>query len=349
MSTQTATQTSLAASWRSLLIGRSPAMDRLAEKIELIGPKRATILITGETGTGKEVTARAIHAAGPRGRHPMVAVNCTALPESLLEAELFGHVRGAFTGATQSRVGRFEQAHNSTLFLDEIGDMPLDVQAKLLRVLQEREFQRIGTSETTYVDVRVVAATNVDLEERVRKGKFREDLFYRLSVVPLVLTPLRERREDIALLARHFTARISQQEGIAERKLSPAAMELLENYHWPGNVRQLENTIEQAIALSGESPILTPGDFQLPSSLPASRAGEAPPPPPAPLVSLPAIQLPEEGLDFEQTVGRIELQLLEQALRRAGGNKTIAADILRLKRTTLTAKLKSLSRTVGAC
>ncbi|MDX1981292.1 MAG: sigma 54-interacting transcriptional regulator [Bryobacteraceae bacterium] len=215
-------------------------------------------------------------------------------------------------------------------------------------MLQEREFQRIGTSETTYVDVRVVAATNVDLEERVRKGKFREDLFYRLSVVPLVLTPLRERREDIALLARHFTARISQQEGIAERKLSPAAMELLESYHWPGNVRQLENTIEQAIALS-ESPILTPGDFQLPSSLPPSRASEAPPPPPAPVIALPAIQLPEEGLDFEQTVGRIELQLLEQALRRAGGNKTIAADILRLKRTTLTAKLKSLSRTVGAC
>jgi transcriptional regulator with GAF, ATPase, and Fis domain len=346
MSTNTATKTSLASSWRHLLIGRSPAMERLAEKIELIGPKRATILITGETGTGKEVTARAIHAAGPRGRQNMVAVNCTALPESLLEAELFGHVRGAFTGAHQNRVGRFEQAHNSTLFLDEIGDMPMEVQAKLLRVLQEREFQRIGTSESTYVDVRVIAATNADLAARVREGKFREDLFYRLSVVPLALAPLRERREDIALLARHFTQRLSRREGVAERRISAAAMEMLEAYHWPGNVRQLENVLEQAIALSGDREILTPSDFHLASS-PVTRTVEAPRPSPEP-VEIPSILLPDDGLDFEQTVGRIELQLLEQALRRAGGNKTVAADILRLKRTTLTAKLKSLSRTVGA-
>lgn len=330
------TVTAFEDSWRKFLIGRSPAMERLADKVRLIGPKRATILITGETGTGKEVTARAIHAASPRSALPMVTVNCTALPESLLEAELFGHVRGAFTGAVQRRIGRFEQADRSTIFLDEIGDMPLETQAKLLRVLQEREFQRIGSSETVRVDVRVVAATNVSLEDRIAAGKFREDLYYRLNVVPLMLVPLRERKQDIPLLVEYFIDKICRQDGIPPRFVSAEAIDLLLSCSWPGNVRQLENCIEMAIALSGERQMLLPSDFALPrieSRYPAPRIME----------EQPLVPVPEEGLDFEETVGRIEWQILEQALRRTGGNKTQAADLLRLKRTTLSAKLRSLN------
>src|SRR5579862_3650892 len=190
--------------WRRLLIGSSPAMERTIEVIRLVGMRRATVLITGETGTGKEMVARALHMAGPRASSPMVAVNCNALPENLMEAELFGHVKGAFTGAIQQRVGRFEQAHRGTLFLDEVGDLPLDVQTKLLRVLQEREFQRVGSSETIRVDVRVIAATNDDLIEQIRAGRFREDLYYRLNVVPMTIPPLRERLDDIPRLVEHF-------------------------------------------------------------------------------------------------------------------------------------------------
>jgi transcriptional regulator with GAF, ATPase, and Fis domain len=325
--------------WRRFLIGRSPVMERLAEKIRLIGPKKATVLISGETGSGKEVTARALHNAGPRSQFPMVAVNCTALPESLLEAELFGHVRGAFTGAVQGRIGRFEQANRSTLFLDEIGDMPLDTQAKLLRVLQEREFQRIGSSETLHVDVRVVAATNVSLLDRVAAGKFREDLYYRLNVVPLQIPPLRERSEDIPTLSRYFVQKICVQEGLPQRELTADAQDVLCDYHWPGNVRQLENALENAIALSGERVRLLPSDFSLPFQVQRRTDSND---------SLSMVEFPEEGLDFEQTVGRIELHILEQALRRTGGNKTQAAEMLRLKRTTLAAKLRSLSVSIGA-
>lgn len=323
-------------SWRRFFIGRSPAMDRLAEKVRLIGPKRVTVLITGETGTGKEVTARAIHSASARGLEPMVTVNCTALPEALLEAELFGHVRGAFTGAVQGRIGRFQQADRSTIFLDEIGDMPMETQAKLLRVLQEREFQRVGSSETIRVDVRVIAATNVDLPERIVRGKFREDLYYRLNVVPLTLPPLRDRRVDIPLLADHFVEKICKHDGIPIRRIAPETMDLLSTYSWPGNVRQLENSLEMAIALSGDRLMLLPTDFCLQRvESRQSFLGQD---------ESPVIPVPDQGLDFEQTVGRIELQILEQALRRTGGNKTQAADMLRLKRTTLSAKLRSLSK-----
>src|ERR1700722_6429256 len=194
--------------WERLLIGESWEMRQVCRMIQLVGPRRATVMITGESGTGKEIAARAIHKAGPRGRGPWVAVNCTALPENLLEAELFGHTRGAFTGAMQNRVGRFEQAHGGTLFLDEIGDLPLDLQAKLLRVLQEREFQRLGSSETVRTDVRLVAATNCGLMDRIEEGRFREDLYYRLSVVPLAMPALRQRRLDIPILTGHFAAKI---------------------------------------------------------------------------------------------------------------------------------------------
>jgi DNA-binding NtrC family response regulator len=316
--------------WREMLVGSSHAMRRTAEVIALVGGRKSTVLITGETGTGKELVARAIHMASPRAHLAMVPLNCAALPENLLEAELFGHVKGAFTGAVQHRIGRFEQAHHSTLFLDEIGDLPLDTQTKLLRVLQEREFQRLGSSETVRVDVRLIAATNTDLPQRIRDGRFREDLFYRLNVVPISTPPLRERLDDVALLANHFAEKVCRQEGIPTRRLAPETLARLRGYSWPGNVRQLENAIESAIALSGDRQLLSPSDFTL---------GE-------PAKCLPAtpgsISLPAVGLDFDQTVGSIERQILEEAMRKAGGNKTAAAGMLRLKRTTLAAKLKSL-------
>ena len=323
--------------WRKFLVGSSRAMLHTQEIVRLVGGRRSTVLITGETGTGKEMVARAIHNASPRAHLPMVAVNCNALPENLLETELFGHVKGAFTGAAQQRVGRFEQAHRGTLFLDEVGDLPLDMQAKLLRVLQEREFQRVGSSETIRVDVRLIAATNVDLAERIRERRFREDLYYRLNVVPISTPPLRDRLEDIPALAHHFAAKICRQENIAPRRLAPETLARLATYSWPGNVRQLENEVEKAIALSGEREVLYPSDFSLQTSAlsKAAQTGRAP------------IAVPEAGLDFDQTVGSIERQILEQALRKAGGNKTAAAGMLGLKRTTLAAKLKSLGAGAG--
>ena len=299
-------------------------MERTAEVIRLVAGRRSTVLITGETGTGKEMVARAIHRASSRAHLPLVTVNCNALPENLIEAELFGHVRGAFTGAVQHRVGRFEQAHRGTLFLDEIGDLPLDMQTKLLRVLQEREFQRVGSSETIHVDVRLIAATNVDLAARVGERKFREDLYYRLNVVPIATPPLRERLGDIPSLTGHFIEKICRQENIAPRRLAPQALEHLAAYRWPGNVRQLENAVERAIALSGEREVLYVSDFELPSAAMD-------------------LAVPEAGLDFEQTVDSVGRRILEQAMRKSGGNKTAAAEMLRLKRTTLAAKLKTLN------
>jgi transcriptional regulator with GAF, ATPase, and Fis domain len=308
-------------------------MRQVAQIIDLIAPRRSTVLILGETGTGKEVVARSIHQASPRSGRQFVTVNCAAIPDTLLEAELFGHVKGAFTGATNARIGRFEQAQQSTLFLDEIGDIPLDLQAKLLRVLQEREFSRVGSSETIQVDVRVVAATNLDLLERVKQGKFREDLYYRLNVVPIRIQPLRERAEDIPDLARHFLKKICAHEHLPLRTVSHETLERLMRYSWPGNVRQLENAVEMAIVLSGDRKTLVPADFSLPTE---------PPRRPSPVNAGQMIHLPEDGIDFETVIGRIELNLLEQALHRAKGNKKLAADMLGLKRTTLAAKLKSL-------
>jgi DNA-binding NtrC family response regulator len=254
------------APWKQLLVGESPPMRDVEQIIQLAGAKRSTVLISGETGTGKEVVARALHLASPRGHLPMVAVNCSALPENLLEAELFGHVKGAFTGAVQQRIGRFEQAHNSTLFLDEIGDMPLELQAKLLRVLQERELQRIGSSDTIKIDVRVIAATNVDLREKVNQGAFREDLFYRLNVVPLEMPPLRQRASDIPLLAHHFIEKICEVEGIPVKRISRETVDRLCLYPWPGNIRQLQNAVEVAVVLSGDRQDLCPADFPLPAA-----------------------------------------------------------------------------------
>ena len=320
------------AEWEHLLIGDSYEMRAIVHVIRLIAGRRATVLITGETGTGKEVCARALHLAGPRRRAPFVAVNCHALPASLLEAELFGHVRGAFTGALQSRVGRFEQAQGGTLFLDEIGEIPIDLQAKLLRVLQEREIERLGSSETIHVDLRVVAATNCDLAQRIEQGRFREDLYYRLNVVPIHVPPLRQRRADIPQLATHFVEKICRLDQMPLKRLTDEAIERLCGHSWPGNVRQLENAVEMAVALSGEHAILTAADFPLSERVSAR----------APLMDMPLVSVPDGGLDYERTLAGIERSILEQALRKTRGNKKAAAEMLRLKRTTLSAKVRNL-------
>lgn len=318
--------------WRRSLVGHCQAIESLVEAIDLIAERRSTILITGETGTGKEVVARAIHEASGR-KGPLISLNCTALPETLLEAELFGHTKGAFTGAQNARAGRFEAAQKGSIFLDEIGDMPLDLQAKLLRVLQEREIQRLGSSETIPVDVRVIAATNADLLSKVEDGRFREDLYFRLNVVPIHLPPLRERLGDLPLLANHFVKKICALEDLPTKRLTRAAILRLEQHHWPGNIRELENTIERAIALSGRRDELLPGDFLLPVSIKK---------PSAELADLSTLTLPDNGLDFEQIIAGIERNMIEQALRRTNGNKSAAAELLRLKRTTLGAKMRTL-------
>ena len=324
--------------WRRLVIGQSLAITQVCDIIELVASKRCTVLIAGESGTGKEVIARAVHAASPRAHLPMVALNCTALPGSLIETELFGHAKGAFTGAHGSRIGRFEQAHRSSIFLDEIGDLPIDAQAKLLRVLQEQEFQRVGSSETVRVDCRVIAASNVDLEAAIRERRFREDLYYRLNVVPIHLPPLRERREDIPLLLEHFVQKVSAAENIPPKQISEEAMEVLQVMDWPGNIRQLEHTVQMGIALSGNRAVLEVSDFRLPRGPRISTRLSR---------EQPLVTVPNEGIDFDEMVGRFELSLLEQALALAGGNKARAAALLNIKRTTLLAKMKSFEDKAG--
>jgi two-component system response regulator AtoC len=312
------------------VIGKSRPMARLFQLLETVAPTNSTILITGETGTGKEVVARAIHLNGPRRLHRFVALNCSAIPETLLEAELFGHVRGAFTGAVGNRQGRLEQAHRGTVFLDEVGTMSAALQMKLLRVLQEREFERVGDSHTTKVDVRVIAATNSDLARMVAEGQFREDLFYRLNVIPVQLPPLRERKEDIPLLVQHFLA-ILRNGAPTSLTVSQEAMRRLMSFSWPGNVRQLENAVERAVALSAGRTQIDVGD--LPTEV--QKAQET--------ALTTAVTLPEDGLDLDAFIADIERDLIQRSLERTGGNKGKAARLLNLKRTTLVEKLKRLS------
>ncbi len=316
------------------LVGRSPRMQELFSLLETVAPTSSTILITGETGTGKELVARAIHALSRRAQERFVAINCGAIPDALLEAELFGHVRGAFTGAVGNRVGRFELAHKGTLFLDEIGTMPVALQAKLLRTLQQREVERLGEGRPMPVDVRVVAATNADIGQMVHEGTFREDLYYRLNVIPLHLPALRERREDIPLLVRHFLAVLGEQSVPSRRDVvfSQEAMRRLMAYEWPGNIRQLENTVERALALS---PQRTQIDV---SVLPADIRGEVDDERPVPLV------LPDGGFDLDWTLATVERGFVQQALGRTEGNRSRAAELLGVKRTTLVEKVKRLQR-----
>jgi two-component system response regulator PilR (NtrC family) len=330
------------------MIGRSPRMRALFQLIETVAPTSTTILINGETGTGKEMVARAIHHASPRRQQRFIALNCGAIPETLLEAELFGHVRGAFTGAVGSRVGRIEQADRGTLFLDEVGTMSNALQMKLLRVLQERELERIGDSKPVKVDVRIVAATNSDLGKMVREGSFREDLYYRLNVIQVELPPLRERREDIPLLVQHFIMKYAppalappkrpdgqSREGGPSALLTPSllvsqeAMRRMMAFAWPGNVRQLENAIERALALLGGRSTIEVSD--LPPEVQAAQ-----------LPIAPTVDFPDDGIDMPTLVEQIERDLIQRALTRTGGNKAAAAGLLKLKRTTLVEKLKRI-------
>jgi DNA-binding NtrC family response regulator len=314
------------------IVGRSRTMRDMFQLLETVATTSSTILITGETGTGKELVAKAIHHNSPRRANRFVALNCSAIPETLLEAELFGHVRGAFTGAVGTRQGRLEQAHKGTLFLDEVGTMNLPMQMKLLRVLQEREFERVGDSHTIKIDVRVIAATNSDLTRMVAEGSFREDLFYRLNVIPIALPPLRDRREDIPLLVQHFLQRFCAEQAPPRPPVtvSQEAIRHLMAFSWPGNVRQLENTLERALALS-------PGRSQIEASdLPPEiqKSGDA--------AAGFGLAVPEEGIDFETYVADIERELIRQSLEKTRGNKRQAARLLNLKRTTLIEKLKRL-------
>src|SRR3954471_2197195 len=319
------------------LVGRSRIMRELFQLLETVAPTNSTILVTGETGTGKELAARAIHHNSSRRANRFVALNCSAIPETLLEAELFGHVRGAFTGAVGTRQGRLEQAHKGTLFLDEVGTMSPALQAKLLRVLQEREFERVGDSHTVKIDVRVIAATHSDLARMVADGSFREDLFYRLNVIPVQLPPSRERREDIPLLVQHFLQKLSAESERSSVTISQDALRRLMAHAWPGNIRQLENAIERALAFSqGRSQIdvhdLT-ADLQ--QQTPAADSSD--------------VWFPDEGLDLARHIDGIELALIRRSLRRTHGNKRQAAKLLNLKRTTLIEKLKRLEpHAVGA-
>ena len=336
------------------IVGKSRPMKLLFQLLETVAPTNSTILVTGETGTGKEVVARAIHHNSPRRLHRFIALNCSAIPETLLEAELFGHVRGAFTGAVGNRQGRLEQAHKGTLFLDEVGTMSAALQMKLLRVLQEREFERVGDSHTIKVDVRVIAATNSDLGRLVAEGQFREDLFYRLNVIPVQLPPLRERKEDVPLLVQHFLGKFQQERNAggdgdgpgdrgrasgdrgtaAPQTVSQEGLRRLMAYHWPGNVRQLENAIERAVAFTVGRSQIDVGD--LPTEI--QQAQE-----PA-LTS--SVTLPEDGVDLDAFMANIERELIQRSLERTGGNKGQAARLLSLKRTTLVEKLKRLEKRV---
>lgn len=307
-------------------IGISSAMQTLSEKIAVVAPTEATILINGESGTGKELVARAIHQHSHRNKLPMIEVNCAALPDTLLESELFGHTIGAFTGAVQSRKGRFQQAHGSSMLLDEIGEMDVGTQAKLLRVIQEGEIQPLGSDRTMKVDVRIIAATNKNLSEEIKNGTFREDLYYRLNVVPITVPPLRHRPEDVAPLAEHFLHRYAQKNQKQVKDFSPRAIDALMRYHWPGNIRELKNTVERAVILS-HSNTITANDLPLiltPDS--AHQRGK--------------LNDRRNYLAPGRSLKEVEREMILLTLEDTGGNRTHAAKILGISRRTLQIKLK---------
>jgi DNA-binding NtrC family response regulator len=305
------------------IIGRSANMQEIFAIIERVGPTRATVLLAGESGVGKDLIARAIHFHSPRRDRPLVKINCTAIPENLMESELFGYEKGAFTGANTTKPGKFEQADTGTVFLDEIGDVPGPIQVKLLRVLQEREFERLGSNVTRHIDVRVIAATNTDLRAALEQGTFREDLYYRLNVVPINIPPLRERKQDIPFLANHFLKKLAPDAGRQVEAITDAAMEKLIGYHWPGNVRELENVIERSLVMAAGTQ-LDAADIKLESA-------------PRPRPQNEAHFLPE-GLSLDQ----YEQEIIREALRRADGNKSQAARMLGLTRNALRYRLTQM-------
>jgi two-component system response regulator PilR (NtrC family) len=308
------------------IIGRSPRMKQVFDLIIQAAPSRSTILITGESGTGKELVARAIHSNSPRAGRGFVTVNSGNLPSDLLESTLFGHVKGAFTGAVYPKKGLCDLADKGSIFFDEIGNIPLDTQAKLLRVMQEREFMRLGGMETIKVDVRIIAATNCDLREMVEDGGFREDLFYRLHVINIYLPPLRERKEDIPLLAHHFLRKYGEENNKTNLELTAEAFDLLTDYDWPGNVRELENVIERAVVLSSGPRI---GGDLIPEHVRSS-----------PGFQIPRFVVPPEGISFKDVITNVEKTLIESTLEAAGGVQKRAAELLRIKPTTLNEMIK---------
>lgn len=318
------------------IIGRSPRMQQLFELVRRVADTRTSVLITGESGTGKELVARALHHGSRRQDFPMVAVNCGAIPENLMESELFGHTKGSFTGAHVAKIGMFSAANQGTIFLDEVGELPMHLQVKLLRVLQERRIRPVGSVQEEPIDVRVIAATNQDLEEAIRSGRFREDLYYRLNVIRLEIPPLRERREDIPLIARHFLKRFATEMDRAIEDFSPEATELLLAYDFPGNVRELENIVERAVtfettrAVTRESlpPSVANGDTRL-----RGLTSE--------------LTVPPEGMDLEGLLAELERGLLVQALERTGGNRTEAAKLLRISFRSLRYKLDKYDINTG--
>jgi len=305
------------------IIGRSPAMQEIFDTIERVAPTRATVLLAGESGVGKDLVARAIHFHSPRRDRPLVKINCTAIPENLMESELFGYEKGAFTGANTTKPGKFEQADTGTVFLDEIGDVPGPIQVKLLRVLQEREFERLGSNVTRHIDVRVIAATNQDLRAALEQGTFREDLYYRLNVVPLNIPSLRERKQDIPFLANHFVKKLAADSGCRAESITDAAMEKLMAYHWPGNVRELENVIERSLVMC-KGTELDAADIKLESA-------------PRPKPQSETHFLPE-GMSLDT----YEQDIIREALRRADGNKSQAARLLGLTRNALRYRLTQM-------
>ena len=305
------------------MVGHSQAMREIFATILRVAPTRATVLLAGESGVGKDMIARAIHHHSPRNGRPFVKINCTALPENLMESELFGYEKGAFTGANVSKPGKFEQADTGTVFLDEIGDVPPSIQVKLLRILQEREFERLGSNKTKHIDVRVLAATNVDLRAALENGTFREDLFYRLNVLPIDIPPLRDRKEDVAFLADHFVKKLAKDLGSPVRSISEAAVHKLQDYYWPGNVRELENVMERSMVLSSRA-TLEPDDIKL-DLQPRSRAQQI-----------------DSFLPEGMTLDSYEQSIIREALKRANGNKSQAARLLGLTRNALRYRLSQM-------
>jgi DNA-binding NtrC family response regulator len=306
------------------IVGRSEAMQEIFATIDRVAPSRATVLLAGESGVGKDLIARAIHFHSPRRDRPLVKINCSAIPENLMESELFGYEKGAFTGAAGTKPGKFEQADTGTVFLDEIGDVPAAIQVKLLRILQEREFERLGSNVTRHIDVRVIAATNQDLRAALEQGTFREDLYYRLNVVPMNIPPLRERREDIRFLANHFLKKLAPDAGREVESITDAAMEKLLNYHWPGNVRELENVIERGLILC-RGKELDVDDIKLETA-------------PRPRPQSDGQHFLPEGLTLDQ----YEQEIIREALKRADGNKSQAARMLGLTRNALRYRLTQM-------